>query len=270
MVLKRFIIALAFGLLGTSSFAQSPEVLAAVRAELSALQLELQDLRSELIAPASSGAEAPLGSETTPPEVFLERIDALEAELRALTGRVERQGFETNQRLTAAEARLVALADVLQGKDGQGPLEIVEPSTDPFPERDSLETQLTAQEKTDHDRIEAAFAATEFEEAIRRSDQFILTYPGGPLTPGVMLRKAQAYQLLERWEDAAKGYLELFNQSGENDIGSRALMGLGESFEKLGRTADACRSYLQVGQLYPSSAAVVPANEAQKALNCLN
>lgn len=250
--------------------AQSPEVLAAVRSELSALQLELQDLRAELTAPAETGVEAPLGAEVTPPIVLLERLDALEAELRTLTGRVERQGFEVNQRLTAAEARLVALAGVLQDKDGQGPLEITQPEEDPFPKRDNLETQLTAQERTDFDRIEAAFTATEFEEAIRRADQFITAYPGGPMTLDVMLRKAQGYQLVEQWENAAQAFLDLFNESGSDDIGSRALMGLAETFETLNRGEDACRSYLQVGQLYPSSAAVVPADQALKRLNCLN
>jgi len=268
LVLKRFIIGSLVALWAAAGVAQSPEMLGAVRAELSDLLLELQELRAELTEPNPNGVEAPLGSETIDTSSFIERLDALEFEVRNLTGQIERQGFETNQRLTAAEARLANLAEVLNEKDGQGPLVITQPETNPFSDRTPRGTQLTAQEKADFERIEASFENAEYEEAIRRSDIFIPTYPGGPLTLDIMLRKAQSYEQLELWELAAQSYLDLFNESGSDDIGSRALMGLGASFEKLEKPEDACRSYLQVGILYPSSASVVPADQAQKALNC--
>lgn len=230
---------------------------------------ELTALRSELSEDDPTDTQVPLGAENTPPFALLERLDALEAELRTLTGRLERQSFEVNQRLSAAEARLNSLADVLEEKDGLGPVTPPDAENDAFPERQEQSIQLTAQEQADFDRIENLFGAQEYEAAIRRADQFVISYPGGPLTLQVMLKKAQAYEALENWEAAADAYLTLFNESGEQDIGSRALFGLAQSFERLDRPEDACRSYAQIGQLYPSSAMVVPANSAQKDLNCI-
>ena len=268
MARNSFWLAAALTLLTSGVFAQSPEVLGAARAELSALKLELDTLRAELTAQAESDVEAPIGAVTELPVAVIERLDALEAELRALTGQLERLAFQSNQRLSAAEARLQSLSDVLMEKDGQGPIVAATPEVDPFPKRLTTATQLTAQESADFDRIERLFKTPDYEGAIRRIDQFVLAYPGGPLTLEVMLTKAQAYEALEQWEAAADAYLALFNESGEDDIGSRALFGLGQSFEKLDRVEDACRSYRQIAELYPSSAVVVSADQAKRALTC--
>ncbi|MEM9716630.1 MAG: hypothetical protein AAF826_08940 [Pseudomonadota bacterium] len=266
MVRKTCLAVVLVCLMGQTATAQSDDILAAVRAELATLQAELQDIRTTVSA--TPDGVAPEGAGSVTPVAVLERIDALEAELRSLTGRVERQGFEVSQRLTAAEARLVALADVLSDKDGQGPLEPIETEADNFLERNIQDTALTAQERLDFNRIEGLTAANDFEAAIRRADQFILTYPGGPLTLDVMLTKAQSYVALEQWNAAADAYFTLFTEAGEDDIGSRALMGLAASFEQLAKIEDACRSYAQVGEFYASSAAVIPADQALKRLEC--
>lgn len=266
MALKSILFASALCLIGQGAIAQSDEVLAAVRAELSMLQAELQDIRTELTKPPVAGA--PLGAEAPNPAALLERLDALEAELRSLTGQVERQGFVINQRLTAAESRLVSAAEALGQKDGLGPIESLQQERDPFPQRPSNQTTLTVREQADFERIIALIEAGDFIQAARRSETFVTTYPGGPMTFDVMLRLAQAYAAQERWDNAAQAYLNLFTEAGDDDVGSRALMGLAESFEALEKAEDACRSYLQVGQLYPSSASVIPADLALKRLQC--
>ncbi|MEM9211446.1 MAG: hypothetical protein AAGA63_08160 [Pseudomonadota bacterium] len=268
MVLRNWIFIGFATIFASGVHAQSDQVLAAVRAELSALMLELNTLRDELSAVPEGEAAAPLGANVSQPDDLLERVDALEAELRSLTGRLERQGFEINQRLSAAEARLSSLSNVLEIRDGLGPVQTQEERSTPFPMRVEDSVPLTQQERADYVRIETLYEALSYDEVVVRSEVFVQTYPGGPLTLDVMLRKAQALAAAERWQASADAYFDLFSEAGENDIGSRALMGLGDAFQRLGQKEDACRSYTQVGDLYPSSAAVIQADQARKDLNC--
>ncbi len=246
------------------------ETLADIRQELTFLNVEVQRLNQELSTSAASGTTV-AGSGS-----LLQRTDALEQELRRITGVVENLQFRIGQivqdgtnRIGDLEFRLVELegGDVttLGETSTLGGLETNAPSQ---PSTQNNGVELTASEQGDFDRAKGAVEAGNFAQAITQFDQFLLTYPNGPLTSQAHYWRAEGLAGQGDWSNAARAFLESFSGNPDGAIAPKSLYRLGVSLAQLGQTEDACATLGEVERRYPSAVEVGEAQAEMTALGC--
>jgi tol-pal system protein YbgF len=246
------------------------ETLADIRQELVFLNTEIQNLNRELST--TSGSTAPTGSGS-----MLQRIDALELELRRITGvvenlefRVERIVKDGTNRLGDLQFRIVELegGDVTNLPEipvlGGGEL----PTGTSGTSSDTTEVELAATEQSDFDRAVKAVEDEDFSGALAQFDQFLLAYPGGPLTGQAHYWRAEALAGLGDWSNAARAFLESFSGSPQGVKAPKSLYRLGVSLAELGQTEDACVTLGEVELRYPTAVEVEDARTQMSALSC--
>lgn len=264
------VVALGLGLPGLA-LAQDT-TLADLRQELSTLYIDIQNLKSELIA---SGGLTQGTAGNTP----LERLDSIEAQLQALTSKTEELEFRINRitvdgtnRIGDIEFRICeletgcdtsALGDTpsLGGVDNGAvvpPVAPVTPNTG----------DLAVNEQADFERAKAAFVAGDFRGALDQLAAFGTAYPGSPLMPDVLYVKGQALETAGEVSNAARAYLESFSAAPNGQIAPDALYRLGQSLGQLGQTPDACVTLAEVGTRFPGAPAVLEAQSAMRNLGC--
>ena len=208
----------SFAIVATATVAMSQDqtrTLADIRTELGYLSSQIQGLRSELVETGAAQSTTASGS-------ALVRVDAIENELRVLTGQMEELQYRIEQiakdatnRVGDLEFRLTELegGDIANvGKTrpiGGAPSAIADVS-------DGVE--LTVVEKSDYEIALASLAEGSFSKAADQFDTFIATFPGGPLTAGAQFPKGEAVGGLGDWKSAGRSLLATFAsaQSAQN------------------------------------------------------
>ncbi len=247
------------------------ETLADIRQELVFLNTEIHNLNRELST--TSGASIPSGSGTT-----LQRMNALEQELRRITGVVENLQFrvehivkDANNRLGDMQFRIIELEDgditnipdisimdegsSTSGNNNQGTTE-------------NTGVELATSEQGDLDRAVADVEAGEHANAVAKLDQFLLTYPEGPLSGEAHYWRAEALAEQGDWSNAARAFLESFSGSPSGMKASKSLYRLGISLAQLGQLEDACATLGEVELRYPAAQEVSDARTEMTALSC--
>lgn len=250
------------------------ETLADIRQELTFLHSELQLLKRELSTTA--GANAPSGTGT-----MLQRMDALEQEQRRITSVVEHLQYRIDQivkdgtnRIGDLEFRLVELegGDVsslgetttLGGADTGSSAS----SSASSAASTSSGVEMAASEQGDFDRAKTALETGNNAKAVEQFDQFLLSYPDGPLTGQAHYWRAEALAGQGDWRNAARGFLESFSGFPQGQKAPKSLYRLGVSLDKIGQTKDACTTLAEVEIRYPSAPAVQDAKSQMASLGC--
>ena len=254
--------------------AQDTQTLADIRQELEFVYGEIVSLKRELSTSGASG----LSSSSGP---ALQRIDALEAEVRRLTGSVEQQQFRINNivkdgtnRVGDLEFRLCELesgCDVTT-LDRAAPLGGGVPATKPAVSN-QVTTQLDTSDATDSERATfqralAALEAKNYASAAQQFDGLIANFPGGPLTGEAHYWKGVALAGTQDWRGAARSFLESFSGAPQGTKAPEALFRLGLSLRELGQNEEACLMLAEVPIRYPSAAVVSKAQAEHAALGC--
>ncbi len=271
-VFRGFAFAVAMLLPGVGS-AQQGETLADIRSQLSALYIDIQNLRGEL---ASSGTLSTGVQGNTP----LDRLNGIEAELQRLTARTEELEFRINRitvdgtnRIGDLEFRLCelepgcdigALGDTpsLGGVDNGAT--VVPPATG----TDTGTPALAIGEEGDFRRAQEALATGDFRGAADQLAAFVQTYPGGPLTPQAFFLRGQALEGLGEMQQAGLAYLDAFSSDPSGAQAPRALLGLGKSLVSLGQTVDGCVTLGEVSVRFPTAPEVAEANALRISAGC--
>jgi tol-pal system protein YbgF len=261
-----------------------PRTLGDIRTELTALYAQIQELRTLF---STSGAET--GVVNSGPA--LQRLDALETELRRVTGDLERvEGHvqavieDGTRRVGDLEFRLTeleggdisALGDtpVLGGETGgagagliESPLEGTGTETVPGAEA----PQLAVSEQADFDAAMAAYSGGDFAGAVQRFAAFQATYPGGPLSGEARFYEAESLAATGDWRRAARAYLEVYSGAPTGPRAPVALLRLGNALAELGQTETACQTLGELASRYPGAEAPVlaEAETRRAALGCL-
>ncbi len=252
-----------------------PATLADIRGQIASLSGEIGGLRSELSA---SGQLATGVAGNTP----LERLDAIEAALQALTSKTEELEFRVNRVVTDGTNRLGDLefrvceleegCDVsllgdtpaLGGVDGAAAIPV--PAE---PEVASGEgPDLAINEQADFERAEGALASGDFRGAADLFAAFVETYPGGPLNARAEFGRGEALTGLGETSEAARAYLNSFSADTDGDVAPDALVGLGRSLGALGQVPDACVTLTEVETRFPASPLVLDAQAERRNLAC--
>ncbi len=279
MFIRAFLLVL---LLPIAPFAQDadPQTLADIRADLTALYGQVQELRTLF---STSGADT--GVENAGPA--LQRLDLIETELRRQTEELERLENKVNlviddgtKRVGDLEFRLTeleggdtsALGDTPQlGSEGAAavvasPLEVspLEPVAGETP-------QLAATEQLDYDAAFADFQAGNFGPAAEKFAAFVATYPGGPLSGDALFYRAEALAATGDWSHAARSYLDSFSGAPSGPHAPVALFKLGVSLAELGQLEESCLTLNEVQARYPAAEARLLEDVLAKktALGCL-
>lgn len=276
---KRILVAVlaAAVLLGVPAHVQAQDqTLADIRQELEHVYGEILRLRRELSTTGSAGL--PVASSAP----ALQRIDALEQEVRRLTGDVEQQQFKidrvvkdgTNRigdlefRLCELEAgcnvmnldRTAPLGGMVVPKQGNaGGNTRIKPV---------VSSDVTVSEQSSFNQAFSAFEADDYANAAAMFESFALAFPGGPLSGEAYFWRGEALAASENWNDAALSFLESFSGSPAGVKAPNALYRLGISLEKLGQVQEACLMLSEVPVRYPAAGVVSQANAEYTGLGC--
>ncbi len=263
------------------SLAQSgpdPETLAEIRSELTQLYAEIEALRGELDAESAPGdAAARLKGPATV------RLDALEGELRGLTGQLENLRFRISRivedgtrRIGDLEFRLVELegGDISALGDtptlgGEADVEtmssVVAPNNDATGD-DVVE--LAVSEEADFEAATQSLGDGDYANAALQFGQFLSNYPGGPLSAQALFHMGEAQEAMGQHKEAARSYLDSFSAQPSGNYAPQALMKVGVALGELGKIENACQTFNEVMSRYPESAVVDLTRTNQQRLGC--
>ena len=249
--------------------AQDAGTLADIRQELVILDAEIDGLRREL---STTGTP-----QIALPQSALERIDALEAELRrltaqteALSGRVEAVVRDGTNRIGDLEFRLVEL----EGGDvstlgetstlgGEGAAIAAVPDV-----RAPAGAELAIGEQADFDRAVEAFDAGAWGEAAALFEQFAAAYPGGPLTGRAAWYRGRSLEALGDYAGSARAYLAAFSGDPNGGEAPDALRRLGAMLAELGQSQEACVTWGEVRDRFPGTDQAAEAQRAAAEAGC--
>ncbi len=252
------------------------QTLADIRAELTILNGQVQQLRDELVRSGSGGG---LPSDPAP---ALTRLDQLEAELRSLTNRVDvltndvdRIVKDGTNRIGDIEFRLTELEGGDTSLVGQtSPLGggLTTPAAPPPPAAVAPGAgtggQLAVAEQTDFDAARAAYDAGNHGRAIELFDAFLATYPVGPLSTEAQFLRGEAQASRGEWNAAARSYLDAFSGAPDSPVAPRSLYRLAVSLGQLGKVQEACLTLTEVSIRYPGSEVTAQVPAQRQALSC--
>jgi len=239
--------------------------LADIRSELGFLSSQIQGLRSELV-------ETGAAQSTTTSGPALLRVDAIEHELRVLTGQMEELQHRINEIAKDATNRVGDLEFRLTELEGGdvGAVGKTRPIGGTVSVVDELPSgvELTIVEKSDYETALASLADGSFAKATEQFESFISDYPGGPLTAGAQFHKGEALVGMADWKSAGRSFLDSFSSAPDGQTAPKALYWLGLSLSKLDKKSEACQTLAEVGVRYPSDAMVDEAAKELTKLGC--
>lgn len=268
--MRAFLAVLALCVSASFASAQDSETLADIRQELTVLHVEVQKLKRELSTTGGAGTATSGGS-------VLDRVNAIEDELRRLTAQTEQLQFRVEQvvadgtrRIGDLEFRLVELegGDVSQlgetttlggqalreDETGSGNADMMTTA----PEEDA--PQLAVGEEADFEAARKALEAGDFAVAAEKLETFNDIYPGSPLGQQAQLAYGAALEGQGDIKAAARAYLDAFRLAPDGTHAPEALFRLGKGLGQLGQTAEACTTLAEVGVRFPGGE---PANKAE-------
>ncbi len=261
----------------TLASAQDSETLADIRQELTVLHVEVQKLKRELSTTGGAGTATSGGS-------VLDRVNAIEDELRRLTAKTEQLQFRVEQvvtdgtrRIGDLEFRLVELegGDVSQLGEtttlGGQALNGDEPRTDMPDMTTGTEEdapQLAVGEEADFEAAREALEAGEFAAAAEKLETFNDIYPGSPLGQQAQLAYGAALEGQGDIKAAARAYLDAFRLAPNGAHAPEALFRLGKGLGQLGQTTEACTTLAEVGVRFPGGEPASKAEAERTRLGC--
>ena len=195
------------------------------------------------------------------------RVDALESQLRTLTGQVEDQGNRTRQ----LEDQMARLRLDLQGRidrlEQPGAAEPAAPSRPPSrpPAAGAAEAAPTEPEAPAPAPARQADAAEEaynggyrlwnnrqFGEAQQALEAAATRYPDSRWTSWMRNLQGRAYLDDNKPATAARIFLANYQDNPRGERAADSLYFLGQSLTRLNRRSEACRVYGELEQVYPN------------------
>lgn len=260
--------------------AQDEQTLADIRQELEFVYAEIVSLKRELSTTGNATQTANNGP-------ALQRVNALEAEVRRITGRIEsKQNWieriitDGTNRVGDLEFRLCELeagCDIstldrtapLGGKIPDRQVSNTGGQTVSQPTNTTVDTSgATDSERATFQRAMSAFESQDFASASSQFDTLIANFPGGPLTGEAHYWKGAAQAGQGDWGSAARSFLESFSGSPQGTKAPDALYRLGISLRELGQTEEACLMLSEVPIRYPASPVLAESAAERSALGC--
>ena len=237
---------------------------------LNALEAEVARLR---VAPRAGGGAS------------LARLDQIEAELRRVTGLVERLDFEQRQARTANAERMKALEERLNALEDRGsavsvaperPAEDRPPATvdtaadaplyqpypganagpdapDPYRPAPPPVAASGQSAQALYDEGIQLLQRGSYDRAGAQFESLVAAHEGDPLAGQAQFWLGDMHFRLGRYEQAATAFLASFRGWPEGPKAADSLLKLGMTLATIGKTEEACLSFSQVPARYPSA-----------------
>ena len=195
------------------------------------------------------------------------RVDAIESQLRGLTGQIEENGFRTRQveqQLTQLRADLGARLDRLEPAarpPETRPETRLEPEAEPAPARPgSAEPAMTAGVDSAEEAYNAGFRLWEgrrYEEAQAALDSAATRYPNSRWTSWMRNLQGRAYLDDNKPATAARILLANYQDNPQGERAADSLLYLSQALTRLNRRSEACRVLDELTRVYPNMRAQV-------------
>ena len=271
------------------------ETLADVRQQLTLLYGEVQGLKRELSTTGAPTQMSGGGSQ-------LERLNAIEAELRRLTGkteelehRIDRVVTDGTNRIGDLEFRLVELegGDLSQlgetttlgggtapatsgsgaetGAPASGTGSGISQSTLPATgdtASGGTDPQLAVSEEADFQSASDLLENGDYSAALSAFETFKASYPGSPLTPEADLGRGRALEGQGDIKSAARAYLDAFSAAPSEDSAPESLYRLGLLLGQLGQQNESCVTLSEVSNRFPGDPWATEAGTARQQQGC--
>ncbi len=264
-------LALLLILLPGLAFAQDrAQSLADIKAELSALSGQFDQLKTELVTSGAAASGAAGGD-------ALQRMDAIEAALTRLTAKAEQVELRLNKVVTDGTNRIGDLEFRVTELEG-GDVGAI-PETKPLggdtgaaapakPAAPAAGAELAIGEQADFDRAKGVLGQGDFRTAADLFATFAQAYPGSPLGQEAAMMRGEALSQLGETANAARAYLEAFSGTPNGPRAGDALVKLGKALGDLGQTPEACVTLSEVSTRFPDSQAASEAQGVIAGLGC--
>lgn len=256
--MRGFVLALVMAVLPLAAGAQSAppappsaQTLEDIRLNLQEIDAAVAALRAQLV---QTGARVPATGGNP-----LQRLDALEAAIRQLTGRVEqvqndvrRMAEDAGRRYADVEFRL----SEIEGGTAALPPKPVPLGGGLTTDRPAA-TVTTATAVTEQNAYDAAnrlLGEGKLPEAAAAFERFLGDFAGSPLTGEAQLGLATARLGLGAPREAARAYLAAYNAAPQGPAAPEALLGLANALQDLGQFLEACLTYAEVLNRFPGAA----------------
>jgi tol-pal system protein YbgF len=272
--MRTVLLALALAAAAVPAAAQQSS-LADVKAELSLLDDQIEQLRAQLVK------QGPTRGLPSAPATALTRLDQLEAELRALTDRVDVLTNDVRRIVADATNHVGDIEFRLTELEGGDTAAVPKPAplgggvTGPKPRpapaggaAETAATPLVATEQSDFDAAKAAADAGDNARAAALFGAFLSTYPGGPLQTEAQFRRGEALSATGDARGAARSFLDAFSGAPQGPLAPRALYRLALSLGELGQVEEACLTLGEVDSRYPGSEVASEVASQRATLRC--
>lgn len=197
--------------------------------------------------------------------LLLEQNRQLQAEVQALRGQLEEQGFEIKKlqrdslnRYTDVDQRLsdlesgAAVAVAPSGQSGSlPPQRELERESAPA-RRASLEPAVMSEQQL-YQMAYDSVINSEFERSIAEFDQYLSLYPDGRFITNAHYWKGQAYLYLERYEEARGAYEIILNTYPDSNKLPDAMYGLGLAYQGMGNIQRARQLLTDIKRRFPNT-----------------
>ncbi len=188
------------------------------------------------------------------------RVDAVEAQLRSLTGQIEEQANRTNQ-LESEIARLRTQMESASRRQETPARVQPEPSREPepAPQPAPVEAEPETPASSASDPAEEAYnagyrlwSAGRFAEAQQALETAATRYPQSRWASWARNLQGRAYLDDNKPATAARILLANYQDNPRGERAADSLYFLGQSLARLDRLTEACRVYAELEQVYPN------------------
>ncbi|MGQ0558697.1 MAG: YbgF trimerization domain-containing protein [Sphingosinicella sp.] len=216
--------------------------------------------RAQFVQPENQPAQPPADGSPASGDALASlaaRVDALETQLRVLTGQVEEQGFRFRQ-LEEQITRLRADLDARTlRQEPPPPRPTPPPMRQPDPEPPATSPARPQPSATDaaEEAYNAGFRlwdAGRFAEAQQALDAAATRYPSGRWTSWMRNLQGRAYLDDNKPATAARIFLANYQNNPRGERAADSLYFLGQALARLNRRTEACRVYDELAQVYPN------------------
>jgi len=222
--------------------------------------------RAQFVEPEISGqapAQTSVGTSGDALANLVSRVDALETQLRVLTGQVEEQGFRSRQledQVTRLRTELQGRLDRLEGANrpvAATPPPAAAPATPPA--RQPAEAPAETPAPRPADAAEEAYNAgyrlwsnRQYTEAQASLEAAATRHAGSRWVSWMRNLQGRAYLDDNKPATAARIFLANYQENARGERAADSLYFLGQSLTRLNRRAEACRVYDELEQVYPN------------------
>ncbi|MCB2096908.1 MAG: tol-pal system protein YbgF [Parvularculaceae bacterium] len=248
--LNRFVISL-----GAATLIATAPAFAGTKERIEALEASVAQLQAS--SPAALDANA--------------KIDRLEGEVRALTGRVEQLTHELEQ----ARAQLNSVSAALAGETDAGPVNLAGPAgvSDPIANQIAkADSGVTLPLDPDAAYAYASdfLVTSDYARAESAFSLFLETFPGHPRAADARFRLGEVQLAASKNTEAADTFIAFIRAYPNSARGAEAYLKLGTAFSRLNQSSEACKVFKTLKSKYPTAApAVLQRTDVEMArINC--